>query len=315
MCMNRGFDFIADIHGQYGKLTALLERLGYASDGSHGFRHPDRRQVVFLGDYIDRGPKIRETLQTVRAMVDAGDALAIMGNHEFNAIAWATPAPAGHESKYLRHHGSKNRGHHSATLSQFEGLEKEWADWLGWFKQLPLWLDLGGARAVHACWDEESMALLSNGCLTDPAFFEACAIKGTREYDAIETILKGPELDLPQGVSFLDKQNIARMRIRSRWWHLDDHSDEASTYSDIAMPPGSIDCQANIEKGRLEEVPSYTDTEPVFFGHYWLPSNAAVEPMAEQIACLDFSAGLDGPLVAYRWNGEQVLDAKHMIAA
>ena len=271
--------------------------------------------MVFLGDYIDRGPKIRETLQTVRAMVEDGDAFAIMGNHEFNAIAWATPSPRGHESKYLRHHGSKNRGHHSATLSQFDGLESEWRNWLGWFKKLPMWLDLGGVRAVHACWDETSMALLSGGCLTETTFLEACAIKGTPEYNAVETILKGPEVDLPHGVSFQDKQSVERTRIRSRWWQLANHSDHAMTFEDIAMPPGSAPCTTKVKSSWLECIPNYTDTVPVFFGHYWLPPSFPKCPLGEHIGCLDFSAGIDGPLVAYRWNGEQVLDKSQMVMA
>lgn len=50
--------------------------------------------MIFLGDFIDRGPKIRETLQIVRAMVDAGTALAVMGNHEYNAICFHSPESA-----------------------------------------------------------------------------------------------------------------------------------------------------------------------------------------------------------------------------
>ncbi len=65
------YDLIGDIHGHYDKLVALLSRLGYRDDGE-AHRHPEGRKVIFLGDYIDRGPKIREVLHTVRGMVDAG---------------------------------------------------------------------------------------------------------------------------------------------------------------------------------------------------------------------------------------------------
>ena len=70
--MNK-YDIIGDIHGHADELQALLEILGY-QQGSH----PEGRKVIFLGDYIDRGPKIREVLETVRGMVDAGQALAIL---------------------------------------------------------------------------------------------------------------------------------------------------------------------------------------------------------------------------------------------
>ena len=47
--------------------------------------------MVFLGDYVDRGPEVALTLETVRSMIDADNALAIMGNHEFNAVCFHTP--------------------------------------------------------------------------------------------------------------------------------------------------------------------------------------------------------------------------------
>jgi Calcineurin-like phosphoesterase len=79
------YDIIGDIHGHALTLEALLGRLGYArEDGVH--RHPDRR-VIFLGDFIDTGPHQRRALETVRPMVERGHALAVMGNHEFNALA------------------------------------------------------------------------------------------------------------------------------------------------------------------------------------------------------------------------------------
>ena len=80
------YDIIGDIHGHADKLIALLQKMDYQRVGS-SWRHPDGRRLVFAGDYIDRGPGIEQVLQTVRACVDAGDADAIMGNHEFNAMA------------------------------------------------------------------------------------------------------------------------------------------------------------------------------------------------------------------------------------
>ena len=56
-------DFIGDIHGHADKLEALLIKLGYFKVNG-AYSHPHRK-VLFVGDYIDRGPKIRETLQIV----------------------------------------------------------------------------------------------------------------------------------------------------------------------------------------------------------------------------------------------------------
>jgi len=44
----------------------------------------------------------------------------------------------------------------------------------------------------------------------------------------------------------------------------------------------------------------------VFFGHYWMTGTPKLQtPTA---ACVDYSAAKDGPLVAYRWDGEPTLD-------
>lgn len=83
------FDIIGDIHGCYDELTALLHKLGYqfaAGDGESATeircQHPQGRKAVFLGDLIDRGPKIVEVLRLVMAMVAQGSALCVPGNHE-----------------------------------------------------------------------------------------------------------------------------------------------------------------------------------------------------------------------------------------
>lgn len=49
------FDIIADIHGQHGKLQALLRKLGYCQKEG-AWRHPNRR-AIFVGDFVDRGPE------------------------------------------------------------------------------------------------------------------------------------------------------------------------------------------------------------------------------------------------------------------
>ena len=79
------YDVIGDIHGQADKLRALLLHLGYR-ERKGAYRHPDRT-AIFVGDFIDRGPRQIDSVNAVRRMVDAGTARAVMGNHEFNAIA------------------------------------------------------------------------------------------------------------------------------------------------------------------------------------------------------------------------------------
>lgn len=82
------FDIIGDIHGCYDELVALLNELGYVpSEGDH-WKHPDGRRVIFLGDLVDRGPKVADTLRLVMAMVAEGDALCVPGNHEVKLLKY-----------------------------------------------------------------------------------------------------------------------------------------------------------------------------------------------------------------------------------
>ena len=147
------YDIIGDIHGYADELDMLLAKLGYQKNKATHF-HPEGRKVVFLGDYIDRGSKIRAVLETVRAMVDTANALAILGNHEVNALWFHTHGPKG---KPLRAHTANRIKQHQATLDQ---LGAEFRDWMPWLAKLPLTLDLGGFRAVHAAWHEAAVAEL-----------------------------------------------------------------------------------------------------------------------------------------------------------
>ncbi len=73
------YDIVGDIHGHADTLEVLFHKLGYSRKFGV-YRHPEGRKMVFVGDFIDRGPKIRETLHLVRAMIESGNALAVMGN-------------------------------------------------------------------------------------------------------------------------------------------------------------------------------------------------------------------------------------------
>ena len=75
------FDVIGDVHGCHDELEALLARLGYAVDGG-SWRHPAGRRVVFVGDLVDRGPRVVEVLRAAMAMVRDERALVVPGNHD-----------------------------------------------------------------------------------------------------------------------------------------------------------------------------------------------------------------------------------------
>ena len=83
------FDIIGDVHGCYEELTTLLAQLGYCiQDEPEGPKAipPDCRRAVFVGDLVDRGPKIPEVLRLVMRMVDEGTALCVPGNHDMKLM-------------------------------------------------------------------------------------------------------------------------------------------------------------------------------------------------------------------------------------
>lgn len=83
------FDVIGDVHGCIDELKSLLEKLGYSPSldpEGRSHRHPDGRKAVFLGDLVDRGPDSPGVLRLVMAMVAAGDALCVPGNHDVKLL-------------------------------------------------------------------------------------------------------------------------------------------------------------------------------------------------------------------------------------
>ncbi|WP_405232471.1 metallophosphoesterase [Lentisalinibacter salinarum] len=296
----QGYDLIGDIHGYADPLVRLLEKLDYTEqDGV--WRHPTR-EVIFLGDFIDRGPHQRAVIDVVRPMIDSGAALAVMGNHEFNALGFHTPHPDTGEP--LRPWSKKNRDQHDAFISAYEGREDEMRETLDWFRTLPMWLDLGALRVIHACWDphllSEVRAEVGGQHLTE-AFLVAGSEPGTWQHEAIDSLLKGKEIDLPDGKSVRDKGGNQRHRIRVRWW--DSH---ATTYREAHFGPESVETHIPDDPIEGDHLVEYShDDPPCFVGHYWLEGEPA--PLAPNIACLDYSVAKEGgKLVAYRWDDGDV---------
>jgi hypothetical protein len=296
-------DIIGDIHGHADRLEALLRELGYEHRRG-AWRHPSRT-AIFVGDLIDRGPGQVRTLALVRAMIDAGSARATMGNHEFNAIAWATPDPInpGHHLRHRHgHKGEKNRSQHEAFLSEIEGDSAEHRAWIDWFLDLPLWIEESGFRVVHACWSPKHVELLRlhlrSGARLTPAVMEVASRKGAELYDAIETVLKGAEVALPVGHSFTDKDGHVRDSIRTRWW-----SPQLTTYR-VEIPDVPISA--------FDRLPE--PDRPTFIGHYWFDPAEAAAPASRRVACVDYSVANGGPLTAYRFDGETKLSADKFLA-
>ena len=303
------YDIIGDIHGCNLTLGNLLTELGYKQDAAGIYSHAERK-VIFLGDFIDRGPGQREVIAIVKQMIVSGSALSVMGNHEYNAIAYAT---LGEDGEYLRPHSKKNQKQHEAFLDAYADDEAAYRSAIDWFKTLPLWLELDGINVIHACWDKREMeAVLTfqdDSAYLGDELLHTSSQKGSWQYAAIETLLKGKEITLPEGSGFSDKDGNVRHEIRVCWW-----DQSASTYQEAFMGPEHARTHISDDEIAGDHLIGYThDEPPVFLGHYWLEGEPV--PLAPNIACTDYSvAKPGGKLVAYSWDGEKKLDKNKFVS-
>jgi len=291
------YDIIGDIHGHARELECLLDKLGYSTDGKY---HPKESRLLFLGDFIDRGPENRRTIEIVQRLVLAGLASAVMGNHEYNAICYHTRIGE-NEKEFLRDHSEKNTGQHQAFLDDYPDKEER-EQVIRWFQTLPLYLDLGELRMVHACWDHEAVCFVDeryNNHLNQD-FLLRSADKNTNEYRAIEILLKGPERSLKSGCSFLDTDKNPRENFRLKWW-----KEQPQTLGEAAILPQDFlalhfndPLSLHCGDQSMDTYPG--DAPPVLFGHYAkLPVD---ESFTHNTACLDYNIVEGKQLAALRWK-------------
>ncbi|MDO3385557.1 metallophosphoesterase [Gilvimarinus sp. SDUM040013] len=296
-------DIIGDVHGCAVTLERLLERLGYSRKGGV-FQHPERK-VIFVGDIIDRGPRIRHALGLVRDMVDAGNAILVLGNHELHALFYCLPNPRV-PSNYLRPRTPRNAHIIEDTLEQFANYSGDWLDHLRWLKQRPLYFEVPGLRVVHACWDADVIARRC-AVIAEDDWAQLADPASSLSRD-IKRLTSGVELPLPSPHIMTTAEGFKRHSFRASFWHKNPR-----VLGDIAFQPDPLPtevAQLPIDEAIRRELVMYADDQPLLFvGHYWL--NGAPRPITSNIACLDYSAVKFGRLVAYRCEGEAQIHPNH----
>lgn len=306
-----GYDLIGDVHGCGATLGTLLEKLGYRQRAGV-YRHP-RRKVIFLGDLIDRGPRIRLAVTIARRMVEEGEAHIVMGNHEYDALLYCHRAPRELGREWLREPSPRQQRIIQETLEQYRDHPAEWEDTLAWFMELPLYLDFGAFRVVHACWDQALIDALQQECpqgVIDLPFLQQSAVSGSLASHIFDRLTRGVHLSLPQGVEIHSGDGFTRRSFRTHFW-----AREPQTWGDVIFQPDNLPQgleERTLSASERDRLPFYgLDQPPLFIGHYWCEGVPAL-PTAN-IACLDYSAVKYGRLVAYRWSGEARLDASHFV--
>src|SRR5690606_9412476 len=216
---SRSYDVIGDLHGCADSLRRLLELLGYRQLAGV-WQHPTR-MAIFLGDIIDRGSQIRATLEIVYRMVEAGHAHCLMGNHEYYALAWHLPAPVQSQQLFVRDHNQRHARLWQETAEEFANHPHEWRDYLDWFAGLPLFVDGGRFRGVHAYWDPRLIDTLNErfaGGRVSLEFIQQSAIRDSLAWQVFNRLLRGVDLPLPDGLHMYGRDGLQRGTFRAKFW-------------------------------------------------------------------------------------------------
>lgn len=300
------YDIIGDVHGYADQLKNLLKKMGYRFVKGN-FSH-ESRKAIFVGDLINRGPKIRETLNLVRKMVESGSAYAILGNHEMYAILYYLRDI---EGKYYKKRIPKYQLQINQTLEEFAPYKDEFKSHLKWLRTLPMFLDFGEIRVIHACWDDANIQLLKS-TITEPkltkTLLREIALNGTKFSESFWQSCKGIDFQLPKNLLVFDDEGRPHRSFRMKWWEdpIGKTFKEISAESRFKLPAYTI------PKEILQSRVPYPENAPiVFFGHYSLVDGFGI--LKENICCVDSGVSRTGRLLAYRWNGEKKLEQLNFV--
>ena len=301
------YDIIGDVHGQASTLKKLLLKMGYSK--SNGiYSHPNRK-AIFVGDFINRGSEIKKTIRIVRNMVENGHALAILGNHEINAIIYHLKDKQG---SLLVKKPNKYFLSLYKTINEFSLNPQEWKETLQWMRTLPLYLDLGEIRIVHACWQDEAIKvadkMYSEGRIRKKVFRTMQKKSEAEETISTWLLTKGVYLRLPSDLRVRNNKGVTPRMVRVRWWDVPDNKtfNEISFESKFTLPEYTVPPQI-----LPETYPYPEDAPPVFFGHYCRGAGPFV--IKHNVCCVDSCVTGTNVLSAYRWDGEKELSAEKLI--
>lgn len=136
-------DIVGDIHGELGALQQLLSHLCYDAQG----RHPEHRTLVFVGDFVDRGPDSPGVVDLVQRLVESGHACAIAGNHEINLLRHDPKDGSGWFFAERLESDLVKYTHFARATNTLQRARIE-----AFLNKLPLALEREDIRVVHAAW-------------------------------------------------------------------------------------------------------------------------------------------------------------------
>jgi hypothetical protein len=301
------YDIIGDVHGEATLLKKLLKQLGYKKINDQ-YSHSERK-AVFVGDFTNRGPEIRQTLQMVKQMVESGSAYAILGNHEINNILYHLKNEI---KEPLLHDKGKRFVSVTKTILEFKPYPEEWKELRRWLRTLPLFLELDGLRIVHAYWGETNINtikdLLPPGKISRQVFRELVLQPESELSQAILQTTRGVHLVLPPDLKIYDHRKRNHRFFRIKWWE----DPEGKTFHDFSYESKFHLPRYTIPPEIYPKFDKYPgDAPPVFFGHYCQGRGPQV--IANNLCCVDACVSIRKVLAAYRWSGETVLNPENLV--
>ncbi len=300
------YDIIGDVHGNANELEELLLKLGYTM--LYGIWRHTHRKAIFVGDFIDRGPSSRRVLEIVRGMVGYDFAHAVLGNHELNAIFYFSKNEQGRPHKKLSESAKKLV---EQVKKEFRGEEKLLKSYLKWLRTLPIHLNFGSFRVVHAYWNDEYANTIEQyreeGRFRKNILGLMADVKHPLG-NAVAKSTKGIEFSLPDDLIIKDSNNNQRSNFRIKWWEEVDNKTfyEISYGNKFRLPDYTI------PKQLLFPYKHYSENEPlVFFGHYCMDKKSMIP--RNNICCVDSCIASGGSLAAYRWKGEVEVNRGNLV--
>lgn len=302
------YDIIGDVHGHAKLLKKLLSKLGYSERGNSFFHR--ERKAVFVGDFINRGSQIRETISIIRDMVENDNALAILGNHEVNAIIYYLKDEKGNR---LVPRLNKSNLSLIKTIQQFNSSPNEWKSHRKWLRTLPFFLDLDSIRVVHACWMDENINKIKEKLggverIKKSVFRDIFTDPECELGKCITESTKGISLKLPNDLKLRDNYGVLKQQFRMKWWK----EPVGKTFRSLSFENRSKLPKYTVPPEIIPKFTPYPDDAPiVFFGHYCKAMGPHI--IRDNVCCVDSCVTGTKSLTAYFWQGEEKLKSKNLI--
>ncbi|WJZ23465.1 hypothetical protein LIS04_37 [Listeria phage LIS04] len=138
---------ISDIHGEYDLLVDLLRKINY---------NPSEWTLIFLGDYVDKGPKSKEVVSLIKKLVEHHECIAIKGNHDYKFVKWMKgnpTAPSGISETIKSYTGTHVDSliQNKIELAQMRKyINREYSSHIRFLDSLPLYHEDDNHIYVHA---------------------------------------------------------------------------------------------------------------------------------------------------------------------